>query len=75
MAGTGTNGAEATDLVNYRLAFAGPVASVAVPAVPGLPGVFTGFYTATGRILAADQTAGIHPKGYYTDVATATLEF
>lgn len=75
MFGNGDNGAAAAHNVNYRLAFAGPVASVAVPAIPGLPGVFTGFYTATGRILASEQTDGAHPAGYYTDVATATLEF
>lgn len=71
----GVSGPADTDngTIDYKLAFAGVVASVP-GGVPGVPAIYTGLYTAIGTIPAATNT-DLKPTGHYTDVATATLEF
>lgn len=71
----GVDGPALTDngKIDYKLAFAGTVASVP-GGVPGVPAIYTGIYTAIGTIPAATNT-DLKPTGHYTDVALATLEF
>lgn len=73
MTGVG-GGASATNTINYELTFTGVSLAVGGTNLPGLPAIFVGEYLVLGGAIPGTQTGTVVP-GFYSDVATAQVDF